>query len=101
MKGFQVSVKPLIKLLIFGVFLSTALHLILKSFEDYIKGNTSFFLSQKPITLEDLPSLIACFRWSRDQELSYGEHFFVNVTIAEKDSKNVTLVEGKYVTSLQ
>ena len=67
-------VKPLVKVLMYSGFLFSALLITFKSIEDYMKGNTSFLVNHTPITQEDLPSLIACFRSSREQELTYGKH---------------------------
>ena len=74
-----------------------------QSISDYIKGNTSYLVTQELITLDDFPTLVVCIpKLLRDtdgkkREYKYGTDLFMNGSVNEE---SVPLQENSWVKTL-
>ena len=67
-----------------------------ETWEEYSDGTTSFSVTREPMSLSDLPTIIACW-FDASRRYKYGDDLEVEVKILEKDEKAVTLLEDKHV----
>ena len=101
--------QKVLKVLLYLGLLTCGLILSWQTVKEYQKGVTSYALSQKPVTLDDLPTWTICYHracaagekdCTRKKVLLYGENYVIDVKVSEKQEKTVTLELNKYVKTL-
>ena len=70
-----------------------ALLFVKQNVEEYLEGSTSFSISQEPISLLDLPTLVICYDTGNTQARKgvYGKHLFIDAKLVGNVIDNVTL----------
>ena len=82
----------LIELIMFLILLVTAGFLAQQVLNEYQEGKTTFGISTKPLTVQDVPTLTICFKGART--IAYGEDLLI--TAFEQYTENTRqLKEGK------
>ena len=75
-----------------GLFVSALMIFVRPSIDNYLSAKTSYTLEQKPITLDDLPTVGVCF--PTKEKLRYGEDFNISEKI---HNQTVYLEENLWV----
>ena len=104
---------------LFGIFiylglLVGAVLFVKETVEEFIKSATSYTEEQKAVTLHDLPTIVVCLDFERNDTaydvymspnlslfpMTYGTDVVINVTVIEKGNKTVTLLKNQGVKTL-
>ena len=95
--------KHLLKSLLYLGLLGGAILFVRQNIGEYIQGSTGYSTTHEPLTLNDLPSLVICWKVGRHgvpQKVKYGTDFTIDFKVIEEDIKTVTLNESKPVKTL-
>ena len=90
-------VSKAIEIILYLGLAAAALCFAITSVKEYLRYSTYFLVTQEPITLQDLPTIVLCFTptwWS--EKVGYGVYYQIKVAInwGDKKGEKVTLNEN-------
>ena len=99
MPELSLKLQWLLETVLYMCLVIGALLFVKQNVEEYLEGSTSFSISQEPISLLDLPTLVICYNTGNTQSLKgvYGKNLFLNAKLLGKVIENVTLKKDEIV----
>ena len=99
MPKLSLKLQWLLETVLYMCLVIGALLFVKQNVEEYLKGSTSFSISQEPISLLDLPTLVICYstKNTHPRKGVYGKHIFINAKLLGKVIDNVTLKKDEIV----
>ena len=102
----KMMIRKTFDVLLYIGLLIGAIIFVKQTIEEYSHGNTSYTITQEPISLSDLPTLTICwktkffYRTTLQHEFSpyvYGENVSIDVKTHGRKENTVTLLENKNI----
>ena len=102
------EVQTRLEILLYFALLIGGLTFSWQSISEYIKGNTSYLVTQELISMGDFPTLVVCIPKilhdtdRKKRRYKYGSDLFINGTVVneENKAKSISLQENSWVKTL-